>query len=210
MSPTDDDPLSTDDAGGVEQARQAIDPSRAQAFERLYRAHLPAVLAFSLRRAANRADAEEVAAEVFLVAWRRWEQIPDGYELPWLLRTALLTLSTARRAQRRRNRLVERIGALTRESAVPDPADRFAEDPQLGTAFARLSGSDQEVLRLVAWDDLSHAQAAMVLDVSENAVALRVSRARARLDRHLRSLTGGSRSGHLRGDRTRPEEEHDA
>jgi DNA-directed RNA polymerase specialized sigma24 family protein len=64
---------------------------------------------------------------------------------------------------------------------VPTPV-RVGEDLD-GPAFAALaslSAADQEVLRLVAWEDLPNHQIAEVLGITANAVAIRLHRARAR------------------------------
>ena len=52
-------------------------------------------------------------------------------------------------------------------------------------ALARMHPNDRELLRLVAWDDLSHAEAAAVLGISVNAVAIRLHRARQRFAEQL-------------------------
>ena len=52
---------------------------RAQ-FEALYAAEGRRVLAYALRRTAQPADAADVLAEVFLVAWRRLDDVPAGAE----------------------------------------------------------------------------------------------------------------------------------
>ena len=52
-------------------------------------------------------------------------------------------------------------------------------------ALARLSSSDQELLRLVAWEELTHAEIAHVLDISVNAVTIRLHRARQRFEQSL-------------------------
>ena len=49
----------------------------------------------------------------------------------------------------------------------------------------RLSAADRELLRLVAWEELSHAEIAATLGVSVNAVAIRLHRARARFEQAL-------------------------
>jgi RNA polymerase sigma-70 factor (ECF subfamily) len=58
----------------------------------------------------------------------------------------------------------------------------------LRAALQRLSFDDQEVLRLVAWEGLSHAEVAQVLQCSTNAVGIRVHRARQRLEIELDRL----------------------
>ena len=55
-------------------------------------------------------------------------------------------------------------------------------------AAARLADTDAEVLRLVAWEQLSIAEVAAVLDIEPNAVKQRLHRARRNLGREYRRL----------------------
>nr|MDQ6949985.1 RNA polymerase subunit sigma-24 [Actinomycetota bacterium] len=52
----------------------------ANRFEALFEAHHQDVLAYLLRRTEQPADAADVLAEVFLIAWRRKEHVPVGEE----------------------------------------------------------------------------------------------------------------------------------
>ncbi len=52
--------------------------------------------------------ADDVVAEVFVVCWRRFEDVPAD-PLPWLLGVARRVLSTQRRGERRRGALRERL-----------------------------------------------------------------------------------------------------
>jgi RNA polymerase sigma-70 factor (ECF subfamily) len=61
-------------------------------------------------------------------------------------------------------------------------------------ALARLRPDDAEVLRLWAWEDLAPSDIATVLDVTPNAVSIRLHRARQRLAEELRKI--GVPSGH--------------
>ncbi len=64
---------------------------------------------------------------------------------------------------------------------VPTPL-RAGEDRD-GPAFAALASlapADQEILRLVAWEELRNQQIAEVLGITANSVAIRLHRARAR------------------------------
>lgn len=145
-------------------------------------------------------------AEVFAVAWRRREEIPSDQPLPWLLAVARRVLANERRAARRRLALRER---LAREQATTEGPSAFAEgDPApVLEAFRRLSPSDQEVLRLVAWEDLRPQEAAQVLGCSPSMFRLRLYRARRRLQRLLAELEEGRRTPRSLGERTvlRPE-----
>ena len=68
-------------------------------FEALVRQHATAVHRFVVRRA-GRDDAEDLAADVLTVAWRRRADVPDGAELPWLYRTAGFVVANHRRKGR--------------------------------------------------------------------------------------------------------------
>lgn len=147
------------------------------AFDALYEAHAPRVLAYALRRTTALGDAEDVVAETFSVAWRRFTDIPDDpAALPWLLAVARRVIANQRRSAARRLRLVDRLHSLGRPRG---DLLRTEGGPALA-ALARLSADDQELLRLVAWDDLSHAEIAATLEISVNAVAIRLHRARGR------------------------------
>ena len=148
-------------------------------FETLYREHHAAVLSYARRRGV---EPDDLVAEVFTSAWRSRDRVPDA-PLPWLLRTAHNHLLHEARGQARRARLVGR--ARARVEVERDPAEMVVErhDAQtaIGAALARLSATDQEVLRLTAWEQLDTAALAYVLDCSEVAARVRLHRATRRL-----------------------------
>ena len=153
-------------------------PSSAlRRFDALFTEHQRAVLAYAMRRSPTAADAEDVTAETFTIAWRKIDAIPTDEALPWLYAVARRVLANHRRGTGRR----ERLAALLRVEDVPTPL-RAGEDRD-GPAFdalASLSPADQEILRLVAWEELGNRQIAAVLGITANAVAIRLHRARAR------------------------------
>ena len=140
-------------------------------FERLFYAHAGAVRAYARRRI-DATSADDTVSEVFAVAWRRLDDVPDD-ALPWLLGCSRRVLSHQRRRARRDTALADRL-----EAAAGPPA---AIDDTLGRALSTLSDRDREVLLLIAWEGLSQAQAAKVLGCSRNALAVRLHRARRRL-----------------------------
>jgi len=174
-------------------------------FGRLYAAHERAILAFCLRRTPNAADAEEAAAETFVVVWRRLAEAPPGeYRLAWMYAIARRILSNQRRGSVRRVRLLDRL--RSQPGLVPTPAGSGSAI----SALERLRPDDQELLRLVAWEELSHADIAVVLGISVNAVAIRLHRARRRFEQEHVKGSGPSRtSGRVKGRMFgRPRREH--
>jgi RNA polymerase sigma-70 factor (ECF subfamily) len=152
-------------------------------FERIYRENFRAVLRF----AAVRIDpelAKDVAAETFLVAWRRLDDVP-AEPRAWLLGVARKVISGQFRSETRRDALALRLETERSGAGDADLAGVLADRDEVLTAFAALREPDREVLRLVAWDGLSAAEAADVLDVSRLTFAVRLHRARRRLERAL-------------------------
>ncbi len=113
--------------------------------------------------------------------------IPAAEPLPWLYAVARRVLANHRRGLSRR----ERLAALLRvdDVATPIPTGDDRDGPAF-VALARLSTADQEVLRLVAWEELGNQQIATVLGITANAVAIRLHRARARFAAALADLGG--------------------
>jgi RNA polymerase sigma-70 factor (ECF subfamily) len=156
-----------------------------QRFEGIYRDHFNQVAAYLLARA-DRELAADALSKTFEVTWRRIADVPKK-PLPWLLGVARKVLADLRRAQGRQDSLVQRI-ATTVNEAGEDHADSLIDRERLGAALGRLTDPQQEVLLLIAWDGLSQREAAAALGCTRGAVALRLHRARARLQEALLEL----------------------
>jgi RNA polymerase sigma-70 factor (ECF subfamily) len=153
----------------------------------LWNAHYGSVLAYAKRRAPAEM-AREVASAVFTVLWRRIDEPLDD-PLPWLLAVARRELANQRRGEARRRRLNirARIAGRADTSTVPDLAVGAVEQSMARAALARLRLEDREVLMLVAWEGLDPARAAAALGITPAAFAVRLHRARRRLESHLSS-----------------------
>jgi RNA polymerase sigma-70 factor (ECF subfamily) len=150
----------------------------ATEFAETYAAFYGRVVAYAARRVGPEA-ADEVAAETFLVAWRRFEVIPDE-PLAWLYGVARNVVARHRAAGARRQAA---FGALERERPPGEPAD--GGDTRLWDAWERLRDGDREVLALVAWEELPVRDAARALGIPASVFSLRLHRARRRFERLL-------------------------
>jgi RNA polymerase sigma-70 factor (ECF subfamily) len=149
-------------------------------FERIYRENFRAVLRFAALRI-DPERAKDVAAETFLVAWRRLDDVP-AEPRAWLLGVARKVIAGQFRSETRRDALTARLAAHEHAEAS-DLAVVLADRDEALAAFATLGERDREVLRLVTWDGLTAAEAAEVLNVTRLAFAVRLHRARRRLER---------------------------
>lgn len=166
-------------------------------FDALYRGHHAEILAYFVRRI-PRSDAEDAAANVFTVAWRRLDQIPVGNDaVMWLYGVAHKTLANHRRSWRRAMKLNRRLSGLGVSSPVTPELQvvRAAEDEMLLKALDQLAWSDSEVLKLATWEKLSYSAIGDLLGISEAAVGQRISRARRRLAKTLGRLENARATG---------------
>ena len=165
--------------------------ARRERFEALVPVLVDPLRRFLARRT-DPATADDVLAETLLVCWRRLDDVPEE-PLPWAYGVARNCLANATRGVRRQERLAARI------AVVDPPSDTTAGpgeggDPDLAEAIGALREEDAELLRLWAWEQLTPAEIAAVLDVTPNAVSIRLHRAREKLREELRK--SGAAAGH--------------
>ncbi|WP_336923413.1 RNA polymerase sigma factor [Aquipuribacter sp. SD81] len=168
-------------------------------FEDLFERCYDALMAYAVRRTASADDAADVVSETFTTAWRRVAELPPGDEARlWLYGTARRVVRNQRRGLRRREALDERLLLHARTAfAHVRAVDLHSPDGELLAALGELSETDQELLRLTAWEGLDGTEVARVLGVSPTAARVRLHRARARLRARWsrRSTTTGDGEG---------------
>jgi RNA polymerase sigma-70 factor (ECF subfamily) len=156
----------------------AEDDARRSRFEALAAQVVEPARRFLARRT-DPDTADDVLADTLLVLWRRLDDVPGGDEaLPWTYAVARNALANALRGSRRQRRLAYRITVTDPPGEVapaePEPDDRVSR------ALERMRPDEAELLRLWAWEQLGPAEIATVLELSPNAVSIRLHRARAR------------------------------
>ena len=126
------------------------------------------------RRRADPSTADDVVADALLVVWRRLDDLPEGFALPWCYAIARRCLANRRRGDARQVNVVQRL-MVERHDEAPQP------DPVLEAALDELDPDDREIVRLWAWEQLPPREIAVVLGISANVAAIRVHRAKGRL-----------------------------
>lgn len=158
----------------------------AAEFEQLYRATAPSLFAYVRRR--TPADAEDLVAEVFTIAWRRRRDLPAGLlRRAWLFGTARTLLLADARARGRADEVVEALARVDEMSTVT--ADSAVERV-VARALARLRPDERELVELLEWERMTPAEVAVVLGVRPGTARVRIHRARLALaaDPELRAL----------------------
>lgn len=153
-------------------------------FITLYNRHFRAVLRYALARV-NPEQAKDVAAETFLIAWRRLDELPVE-PAAWLFGVARKVIAGQLRSDARQGALKTRLACVSDGLREPaDPADQAADRDSARLALGRLAEQDQEVLMMAAWDGFAPEVAAEVLGISKAAYLTRLHRARQRLAAEL-------------------------
>ena len=133
--------------------------------------------------------ADDLTAETFAVAYRRWDDLDPARPVkPWLYGIASNLVRHQWRKERRMLRAYRRAGVdrvLVEEEASVDRLDAQAEGAALAAALADLRREEREVLLLHAWADLSDAEIAESLSLPLGTVKSRLSRAREQLRNRL-------------------------
>ena len=157
-------------------------------FTDLYDRYYRNILRYALQHA-EQGSAEDVASEVFLIAWRKLPDIPEP-PLPWLLGVARNLLHQQVSANRRRRLLTDRIMALTgtEDTTAWDAGEHVVERETALQVLMALPERDVEALTLVTWHGLDAIEAAAAAGCSTRAFTVRLHRARRRLAEALRSV----------------------
>jgi RNA polymerase sigma-70 factor (ECF subfamily) len=162
-------------------------------FAQLYDRHATRLHHYVLRRL-GAGLADDVVAEVFLIAFRRRESYDTARAEahPWLYGIAANVIGKHRRSELRAYRALARTGVDPVAESWSDMVDgqvtAAAHRVPLAQALRALNDGDRHVLLLVAWADLTYDEVAAALGIPVGTVRSRLNRARKK----MRAALGGS------------------
>jgi len=164
-------------------------PSSDARFRKLYEEHYADIRSYCLRRLPVDA-ANEAAAEVFIVAWRKLDKVPGGTPARmWLFAVARNVVGHQHRSRSQMKRLRSKLQQTADRHADVAPAEsvviRRSQDRAVLDALARMKPDDRDLIRLKMWEELSHAEIGQVFGISAHAVDMRLQRAGKKLARLL-------------------------
>ena len=176
------------------QAPGAVAPADRDArFGELVKEHQTFLYRFVLRNIGNPSDAEDIAQQAFIEAYKAMATFRGESKLStWLYGIAMNLVRNYLNRAPHRVRQYESDDVL---EGLPDAADgpeALAERSQLierlSSQISELSAELQQILMLVAVDGLSYDEAAVMLEIPVGTVRSRLFRAREQIKERLPDL----------------------
>ncbi len=193
---------------GHEQGEEPLSVTAVAALTKMFEEHRSRLLVMLQSRIdpalGARVSAEDILHETFLLARRRWHRFTASgmRPYPWLYRLAMDSLIEISRRQNRDGRDPHREipwpdrssdqQALKLIDSATSPSEAFAREElrlRVQEVLSQLKPIDREVLWMRHFDQLSFADLAMLLKISENTAMKRYVRALQRLEKLLPDLS---------------------
>jgi len=169
----------TDDEGNL------IGRSRTgdwDAFAALIRMHQRMIHSLTYRMIGSTADAEDLAQETFIRAYRSLHAYRGTAKFSsWLYKIALNLCLSWRRVEQRRGLTNLEWAKTDNHGAVPDARSEWIQE-----ALSLLSPKQRAAVILTAYDGMTHSEAADLLGCPEKTLSWRLFAARRRLAELLR------------------------
>lgn len=155
----------------------------AAAWESLMITHQEAVFRFAYLLLGDPDDAEDVAQESFLRAWKYLKRFDVARPLkPWLLSiTANLASNRRRSAGRYFAAMVRAFRDEPTTTRIEEKSAQGLEANELRNAVQKLNPDDQQIIYLRYFLDLSVSETAQTLQIAEGTVKSKLSRALEKL-----------------------------
>jgi RNA polymerase sigma-70 factor, ECF subfamily len=180
--------------GQLDEEEDWIRQSRkgdSEAFAALIARYQHMIHSLAFRMTGSLADADDLAQDTFIQAFRRLEDFRGGAKFSsWLYRIAMNSSLNWKKSVSRRDRLqhdwAEQEAIFGGDCATLSPTDE-ENTRRVQKALDQLPAKQRAAIVLTVYDGMTHAEAAQVLECSETTVSWRVFVARAKLKRLLKT-----------------------
>lgn len=160
-------------------------------FDEVFAAEFASLHAYLAKRVGP-VRADDLTAETFAIAYRRWSDLDASRPArPWLYGIAAKLVQRQWRNERRMLRAYARTGldpAFTEDDVPVDRIGVRAVRPAVADALASLRREQREVLLLYAWAELNESEIAEALSIPVGTVKSRLSRAREHMRNRLDAI----------------------
>lgn len=181
-------PAPPDDGSERALVAEAIAGGR-DAFQQLYRKYFRLISVMIFQKVSAAADAEDLAQETFLHAWRGLPRLRDPARfVPWLLRITRHVVTDWRRAAAKRRNEDRRLADAPADGGAPEGRIAAAEEQaRMMAALRRIPDAYRIVLTMRFLEDLTPSQIATRLGEPDGTIRNRIFRALHKLERALRA-----------------------
>ena len=175
------DRTSDEDVSGV------FSKGHPDALQLVYERFGSLVYSIALRSLGARSDAEDVAQQVFVSAWRSRDSFDPkrGTLGGWLVTITRNKVADALRERRRESRVLLQVAGGATVPAPDAPSDQVVDRIVLADELAQLPESQRLVMVLAFYSDLTHEQIAKVLGLPLGTVKSHIRRGLQRLRSRL-------------------------
>jgi RNA polymerase sigma-70 factor (ECF subfamily) len=173
---------------------QAVHSDVAADFETTFQQHWPRVYAVIFRMVGDRAEAEDLALEVF---WRLHRKLTVTSEVTvnsingWLYRVATNLGLNAIRARQRREQYELEAGKILLEASPPQnpvvEVERAEERQRVRKVLSQMKARSAKIL-VLRYSGLSYAEIAAAVKVSPKSVGTLLNRAERDFEKRFRAL----------------------
>ncbi|MDO5744502.1 MAG: sigma-70 family RNA polymerase sigma factor [Micrococcaceae bacterium] len=172
------------DTHDVEALGRAFSAGEPEAMRGAYEKFSPLVFTLALRAVQNRQDAEDIAQQVFVAAWRSREGFdPSKAALgPWLVgitRNKIHDLYELRTRSRRNESAV--IDTVQGKQSTIDTESSVLDRVLVLDALERLGSPQREILHMAFYGDLTHASIAERMNLPLGTVKSHINRSLRKL-----------------------------
>jgi len=170
---------------------------RQSAFDQLVIRHQRRIYGIARRMTGSHDDADDLAQETFLAAYRAMERFDEQRSFIAFLSRIAINMSINHLRRRKRwlkiqTRQSEEAARAVTGGSINDTGSPLEGDEMMGRlreAIAVLPPEQKAVLVLKVYEEMSYREIASTLKISPGTVMSRLSRARARLRKNLKDVT---------------------